>query len=218
MWDRRKAGYTEHCFMGAQKGNWPLVRPFQPKMVPKVHLHSEKLWWGRVWMSKEKVAIGHGSVTHCEISRLLWNALWESVSPLKRGSETCSSLNCQHLLPHLSRIIRLSNWPSETFIKKSTPTPNHSNSNSNHWKFCCELILGPWFVPIKFIQALLCFFITFREPQSSFSVTVVAKSISSGHFLNITSKGFLSPENSNVFAPNTLVQNRYPGSELCHQN
>lgn len=37
--------------------------------------------------------------------------------PLKRCSEACSSLNGQHLLPHLSGITLLSNCPPKTFIK-----------------------------------------------------------------------------------------------------
>lgn len=59
------------CFMAVQKGKWPLPRPFHCEMVPKVHLHGEKLWLSRVWMSKEKVQIGHGTVIHSNATQAL---------------------------------------------------------------------------------------------------------------------------------------------------
>lgn len=117
MWDRRKDWHTEPGFMTIQKGNWPLPKPFPCEMVPKVHPHSEKSWWGRVWMSQVKVTIGHGSVAHCGWVPAMWCGLWESVGPLKSCSEACSSLNGQHLLPHLSGVILLSKGSAETFIK-----------------------------------------------------------------------------------------------------
>lgn len=129
MWDRRKDWHTEPCFKTIQKGNWPLPEPFPCEMVPKVHLPSDKSRWGRVWMSQVKVTIGHGSVTLCGWVPAMWSALWESISPLKRCSEACSSLNGQHLLPHLSGIILLSNCSPQTFIKH---TERQQPSECNH--------------------------------------------------------------------------------------
>lgn len=93
------------------KGNWPLAW-FSSVMVPKVHLHSEKSWWGRCGWVKGKWWLVTGSVTHCGwVPGHVKCPGWESISPPKEMLRSLQLIKRPAFAAHLSGITLLSNCP-----------------------------------------------------------------------------------------------------------